>query len=692
MAVITRDFGLIHISDSKVWNGVWNKLMHTPHPLAVWLGASLLLTPMVAFANEVTATTSTSETASPETTSTSTSATSVPIQATIDSYADLVPTSTAPLTLPEIIPVIDTSTVIIPENSTSTTAISFTSSTPIVATPSPPLLETNSQATSTLCLGIISPAPTQGYEWVAFRGLTPSTTNALIGWSLFDAQGSLLKFATSTTLLWDESTQTMRVELRSSRLNNDGDSVILKNPTTEIFDQFIYTKTDHDQRWMRDTCASSWYKFPLPTPPPTPIPIPVAVPAESSAPVAVQTLPTSTTSTVAVIEPTPVMTIENAPLPELPIPVESVTDSATSSESDTPVTSIESDALTVTFIKPPTSTTAQIFVNEAEVAPHVSVMPAKDTPITTVSKTSKSLPKLKDTQTTTDTATKTKTNTKTKAPVIKKTPTKAPKKTSATSLISLDMNEILNHPETRQGIRVRLSGRVASAPSIVGAQKYVIVNEDGRGLLVAATTKQPTPPIGTRIDITGTIVWNDAGVSLKQSTTDRWSSNTALPPTTTNPEALIPTRIVDLVAPGQEDAWSFIHVEGRVSAVQNASFEMDVGDASIRVLVRSRLGYRVKRLKVGDTVSVRGLLDMRTDSPAILPQSAEAIQVLTRAPLVNPDTQSPVPVSQPWLPVGAAAGTFAVSEGWRRIHAWRKQRQEKAAFQALMQKTGKEIA
>lgn len=254
------------------------------------------------------------------------------------------------------------------------------------------------------------------------------------------------------------------------------------------------------------------------------------------------------------------------------------------------------------------------------------------------------------------------------------------------------MTDVLDHPETRQGIRVRLSGRVASAQSIVGAQKYVIVNEDGRGLLVIATTKQPTPPIGTRVDLTGTIVWNDAGVSLKQSTTDRWSTNALVTATTTNPESLIPTRIVDLVAPSQEDAWSFITVEGKVSATHASSFEIDVGDTSIRVLVRSRIGYRVQRLSIGDTVSVRGLLDMRTDSPAILPQSAEAIQILTRAPLKNISTQVPTPVNQPWLPVGAAAGTFAVSEGWRRIHAWRKQREEAAAFKALRQKTGQEIA
>lgn len=243
------------------------------------------------------------------------------------------------------------------------------------------------------------------------------------------------------------------------------------------------------------------------------------------------------------------------------------------------------------------------------------------------------------------------------------------------------MSTILEQPASYQGVRVRLTGVVASTKKMIGAHTFVLLNSDGKGLLVQAKSTAPTPDRGQRIQITGVISWNDTGVWLKQQVQDSW---TTLEEPSDDEAPSFALRTVALDAPGDEDAWSHVEIEGRVTDVQTASFDLETEDAlPLRVRLPKSLGYRAGRLEEGDTVRVRGLLDIRGIEPLLLPQVVEDIQILSRAPLPTP--QEPRPVQAPWLPVGVIAGTLAASETLRRASSWYKKHQEERAFASFLQ-------
>ncbi len=527
--------------------------------------------------------------------------------------------------------------------------------------PPPPIASSASSTTTTsslLCLAIIAPAPSSGPEWIAVRGITPSTSASFLAWSFADAQGSLLTVHPSTTLLWDEATRTMRVELRSARLNNGGDSVYLKNPEGDVHDAFTYPETERGHWWSREGCLDPWEPFPRPTIAVEPTPEeeastqePAAAPPEIGPTVVTQSLPTPDPVAVPTLPPNP-----------------------------PPSPTMESPSERQTFLAPPPGIIAEAPIQEpVKKTTATSVLTSRITKTTSTQKM-KRAPKAATTKTTPAPKSNKKKTTPQKKATKKATPPK-----STPPIPSVLMPPLLENPHEFQGIRVRLRGRVASQTNFLGAHTFVVVNEDGRGLLIKGTSKHPSPTFGSWVDLTGSVVWNDAGLTVKQAAADAWEP---IHPETASSSEPFAARTVDLLAPSQEDAWSQVRVEGRVSAVQKTSFDVDVGDASVRVRLVSRLGYRAQRLEVGDSVTVQGLLDLRGDEPTILPQTIESIEIMARA--IPPAPTPKAPVEQPWLPVGAAAGTLALSEGWRRFHAYRKQRQEAASFRRLLEASGKD--
>ncbi len=527
-------------------------------------------------------------------------------------------------------PTVTTTDAIIPPTSTAPLLDVADSSTPL--------------ATSTICLAIIAPYPLEGSEWVAFYGLTPSSSHRLLGWSLHDAQSSLVKITTSTALLWDEPSLTLRFHLKSSRLNNDGDTVTLRTDLNDSHDTFTYTEVEKDQRWFRPDCASPWRIIPEPIITYTSPPAPPSTPAPDASPIMMQAPP-------------PSMAVETAPLPSV---------TALVIEEDPPIATSPMPPLTapapVTEHKPPP---ASISTSTAMLAAASSPQQTPKTPSTTTKKTVKAAPKPSSTKQ------------PTAAPAPKKT--SSPKSTPKIAIPT--MSAILEQPASYQGVRVRLTGTVASTKKLIGAHSFVLMNADGKGLLVQAKSTAPTPDRGQRIQITGVISWNDTGAWLKQQAQDSWS---ILEEPNDDDAPSFALRTVALDAPGDEDAWSHVEIEGRVTDVQTASFDLETEDGlPLRVRLPKSLGYRAGRLEDGDSVRVRGLLDTRGLEPVLLPQVVEDIQIMARAPL--PARQEPRPVQAPWLPVGVIAGTLAASETLRRAGSWYKKRQEERAFATFLQ-------
>jgi hypothetical protein len=174
--------------------------------------------------------------------------------------------------------------------------------------------------------------------------------------------------------------------------------------------------------------------------------------------------------------------------------------------------------------------------------------------------------------------------------------------------------------------------------------------------------------MGTTVRVTGTLQNNDDGVSLRMGARDAWK---ALP----EARPVLP-RTLDLTAPALEDGWSLVEVTGTVRDVKAQRVGLDLGMAGLDLVIRPVVRYRAARLKAGDVVRVRGILDVRGEDLRLYPRSADEIEIVQHAPV----EQKPMPVSSglpPWVPFGAAGATVAATHGWKRLKKIREQRKLK---------------
>lgn len=269
--------------------------------------------------------------------------------------------------------------------------------------------------------------------------------------------------------------------------------------------------------------------------------------------------------------------------------------------------------------------------------------------------------------TTTQTEIVNKTEKQAAAPVKPKTATKAsnpakPKINPVPPLVTIDMLTRLE-PE----IRVTLEGTVGTIPGILGKNQFTLHTPDGRGLLVRGTSKQVSPEFGSKIRLTGMLSLNDDGLSLKMLSKDKWIL--------LDGRESIEPRIVDLLAPSQEDAWSLIQVTGTVLETGASKAVLELDGFPIVVKIRPVTGYRAQRLSKGDLVRVTGLIDTRGEEPFLYPRQTPEIEILSRANLAPVGKEKAAWPA--WTPFGAAGLTIAVTEGYKRLKRLAKDRKLK---------------
>jgi len=444
----------------------------------------------------------------------------------------------------------------------------------------------------------IAPDPTSENEWIDLTMRNTTSVNALLHWSLTDAQSLILRFtphllAEMQTAKNDDLAY-LHIPLPSNHLNNDGDAVFLRNTQNEIMDHTAYPSMKENQRWTRGTNGDeNWH---------------------------------------IVGEP----------------PVQDFTDATPAVvNATTTVTAI------VQTIHAATSTAPHIATKTSAIAA------AKNIQTTIVPKTDAT--KVKTTKPTTK-----KTTAKT-TPVKPKTKTVAAKtKTATPTAIRLAFDDIPAHMNDLP-LLVRIQGTVGTVPGLLSTNQFVIHTADGRGLLVRGNGKQPSPPFQTTIEVTGTLTSNDQGISLGMLSKDRWKKTTA--------SQTVTPRTVDLLAPDMEDAWSLVEVTGTVKEIKPTRVTLDVGETDLVVQIRPIIKYRSQRLLVGDTVRVRGVIDIRNEQPKLFPRQADDIFLAGHAsPKTNGTNTSQMP---PWSPIAAAGGTIAIGQGWKRIRKAREQRRLK---------------
>jgi hypothetical protein len=260
----------------------------------------------------------------------------------------------------------------------------------------------------------------------------------------------------------------------------------------------------------------------------------------------------------------------------------------------------------------------------------------------------------------------------TKKQSAKKTATKSTttrKKTAKTSTEpqSIDLKDI---GPMYASTRVRLTGTVATLPRLLGSNAFVIQTDDGRGLYVSGNSKQPSPPFRAHIALTGTLTVNDDGLILHMYASDRWTMQEL--------ERAVQVRVPDLDHPSLEDAWSSVQVRGIVTNVTPTRVTILHDQSEIFVSIRPVVFYRAERLKKGDEIEVSGLLDTRKDSLTLLPRLAEEIRLVRSAATATSTNTAQSRPPLPWMPIGAAGMSIAVTQGARRY--WKHRLEKKIRF------------
>jgi hypothetical protein len=223
--------------------------------------------------------------------------------------------------------------------------------------------------------------------------------------------------------------------------------------------------------------------------------------------------------------------------------------------------------------------------------------------------------------------------------------------------------------------RVQVSGTAGTPDRFLGAtHAFVLLNEDGRGLIVYLPKYLNVPRMGSTVTIQGTLSSTYRGPELHMKTTDVWMTIA----TSTEPQP----RAVDLLAPGAEDAWSLVSIEGVVNVVGASSVAITTDDGvDVTISVPAVVDFRAKRLKKNDRIRVTGLLDIRKTVPTILPRSGSDVTIVSYAPQTVTDMASSTGRSgganafPPWTPFASAAGAIGATVGGKRFRdLWRKRK------------------
>ena len=248
--------------------------------------------------------------------------------------------------------------------------------------------------------------------------------------------------------------------------------------------------------------------------------------------------------------------------------------------------------------------------------------------------------------------------------------TKTSTKTSSTDLEDHPFDDMFD--SSLHTARVRVIGTVASIPKLLGAaHNFVLQSEDGRGLLVYLPKHLHVPEYGSTVKVGGTLSTTYQGPELRMKTTDVWMTvTTSTPPT---------PRIVDLLAPSEEDAFSLVTIEGVITDVKTSSVTIETDDGIYAdISIPSVLKFRTKRLVKNDRIRVIGLLNIRKDIPTIIARQAEDIEIISHAE----DTIATPTVSEKksfpdWIPFVAAGTAIAAGGAGKRVREVMRKRQLK---------------
>jgi len=232
---------------------------------------------------------------------------------------------------------------------------------------------------------------------------------------------------------------------------------------------------------------------------------------------------------------------------------------------------------------------------------------------------------------------------------------------SSDVLISLSDYSML-HQDTFGGMRIQLRGTVGTLPKHVSGRGFILLNHDGRGLLVRVPSYKKIPGLGSFLTITGSLKFDSNELPyLSLAKKDDWILESTV--------SVVPkVKQISLASPSSEDAWSLVELEGVVNGVSGGTVHLIVDDMDVDMKIKPGVAYRASRLVKGDTIKIKGILDITGDVPSVLPRSAEEIELVSHAPETFSAATNQKEKGIPgWTPFGAAALAVGAVEGVKKI-------------------------
>ena len=215
-----------------------------------------------------------------------------------------------------------------------------------------------------------------------------------------------------------------------------------------------------------------------------------------------------------------------------------------------------------------------------------------------------------------------------------------------------------------QPVRVRLFGFVATSPTLFQKQQFILLNNEGKGLLVKVPNTKQSPPRGTWVSVTGNLELNDSGYALAMKSNDTWTRE--------KDGSLNAPKILDDLSLDERLDWTLAVAEGEITAIKSSGITILTATDEVFVAIPSHLQMRAGRFNKGDRLRVQGLLDPRKENLTILVQQADAILSLPKPAAIAPTPTTPS--EQPWETVLAAGGAVALTHGAQHAHKQYKKR------------------
>lgn len=336
------------------------------------------------------------------------------------------------------------------------------------------------------------------------------------------------------------------------------------------------------------------------------------------------------------------------------------------------------------WLETPTSTpgTINVFPNTTPTKTNITQVAdqptSNQTAVNTTPQPNKTVPAPTAKSTAQTTAQKTTTNTKTssqtspsiktatpvtaKNAVASKTTTATKTQTTTDKNTLTEINFDMLKDSTYGGVRVKLRGLVGTPAQLLTSRAFILLNQDGRGLMVKVPTDRKMPDYGSVLEVIGTLKFDSHDLPyLSVSTKDEWQTlNQERPDIKFHNSALF--------APSAEDAWGLVNVTGTILEVKTSSFSILIDEIEVQVKIRPGVNYRAKRLIKEDLVNVTGILDISGETATILPRSADEIQLMSH-PVKKEMSATTTPKNgvPGWTPFGAAIGAIGTIEGIKRV-------------------------